>query len=68
MEPDDLAQEDYARYNYREMLSASPVPVVVLGEDLSILLVNRAFLTAFGLEDLPISPTINKILPSDRFD
>src|ERR1700719_1520507 len=66
MEPDDFKEEDYARQNYRETLSTSPVPLVVLDEELSILLASRPFLTAFGLQDPPIGSAINQILPSDR--
>jgi two-component system cell cycle sensor histidine kinase/response regulator CckA len=68
MEPDDLGQEDTKeREHYPELLFALPVPLVVLDEDFSILVANRAFRTAFGLGDLPNGPTIiNQIFPSDR--
>ena len=68
MEPEDLGQEDTKRRDhYRELLFALSVPLVVLDEDFSIVLANRAFRTAFGLEELPNGPTtINQIFPSDR--
>jgi len=54
MEPEDLGQEDTKRRDhYRELLFALSVPLVVLDEEFSIDLANRAFRFGHKTRSMP---------------
>ena len=54
------------RHNYYKLLSALPLPLLILAGDLSIVLINRAFRRVFDLNDPSDPKVISQLFPSER--